>query len=85
MREYRVGIVGAGGAVGQEMIRVLEKSPVPIAELRLFATERSAGRRVIFRGQEYAIEVTNPERFASLDFCPSVPAGAPAGNWRRKP
>ncbi|NLW08236.1 MAG: aspartate-semialdehyde dehydrogenase [Firmicutes bacterium] len=78
MREYRVGIVGAGGAVGQEMIRVLEKSPVPIAELRLFATERSAGRRVIFRGQEYAIEVTNPERFASLDFALFSAGGGPS-------
>lgn len=48
MREYRVGIVGAGGAVGQEMIRVLEKSPLPVAELRLFATERFCRAPVAF-------------------------------------
>ena len=78
MREYRVGIVGAGGAVGQEMIRVLEKSPLPVAELRLFATERSAGRRLRFRGQEYVIETTDPERFAGLDFALFSAGGGPS-------
>jgi aspartate-semialdehyde dehydrogenase len=78
LREYRVGIVGAGGAVGQEMIRVLEKSPLPVAELRLFATERSAGRRLRFRGQEYVIETTDPERFAGLDFALFSAGGGPS-------
>ncbi len=67
MQKYRVGIVGAGGMVGQEMIRMLEKSSIPVSELRLLATERSAGRRVTFRGEEWTIEPTNPERFSGLD------------------
>jgi aspartate-semialdehyde dehydrogenase len=78
MREYRVGIVGAGGAVGQEMIKVLEKSPLPVTELRLFATERSAGRRVRFRGAEYVIEPTVPDRFAGLDFALFSAGGGPS-------
>ncbi|NLZ44955.1 MAG: aspartate-semialdehyde dehydrogenase [Clostridia bacterium] len=78
MREYRVGIVGAGGAVGQEMIKVLEKSPLPVTELRLFATERSAGRRVHFRGGEYVIEPTAPDRFADLDFALFSAGGGPS-------
>lgn len=67
MKKYRVGVVGAGGAVGQEMLRVLERSAIPVEDLRLLATERSAGRRVSFRGQEYTIEVTDPAKFAGLD------------------
>lgn len=78
MKAYCVGIVGAGGAVGQEMIRVLEKSPLSVSELRLLATERSAGRRVSFRGQEYVIELTNPERFAGLDFILFSAGGGPS-------
>lgn len=67
MRKYRVGVVGAGGAVGQEMLRVLERSTIPVEDLKLLATERSAGRRISFRGQEYMIEVTDPAKFAGLD------------------
>ncbi len=78
MKEYRVGIVGAGGAVGLEMIKVLENSSLPVTELRLFATERSAGRRVSFRGEEYVIELTDPERFAGLDFALFSAGGGPS-------
>jgi len=78
MSKYRVGIVGAGGAVGQEMVRVLEKSFIPVAELRLLATERSAGRRVSFRGREWTIEVTEPERFTGLDFALFSAGGGPS-------
>lgn len=67
MKKYRVGVVGAGGAVGQEMLSVLERSAIPVEDLKLLATERSAGRRVSFRGQEYTIEVTDPAKFAGLD------------------
>lgn len=67
MRKYRIGVVGAGGAVGQEMVRVLERSSIPVEDLKLMATERSAGRKINFRGKEYAIEVTDPVKFAGLD------------------
>lgn len=78
MQKYRVGIVGAGGVVGQEMIRVLEKSSISVSELRLLATERSAGRRVTFRGQEWTIEPTDPERFSGLDFAFFSAGGGPS-------
>jgi len=67
LRKYRIGVVGAGGAVGQEMIRVLERSGIPVEDLRLMATERSAGRKINFRGKEYTIEVTDPAKFDGLD------------------
>lgn len=52
----RVAIVGASGAVGQELIRLLEERAFPVASLRLFASARSVGRSQAFRGQQLAFE-----------------------------
>ncbi len=52
----KVGIVGATGAVGRNMVEVLENSKVEISEIRLFASERSAGQTVKFRGMNVLIE-----------------------------
>lgn len=68
MRRYRVGVVGAAGAVGLEMVRVLEESALKVEELRLMATQRSAGRKLSFRGEEHTVEVTEADRFTGLDF-----------------
>jgi aspartate-semialdehyde dehydrogenase len=70
---YRIGIVGATGLVGQEFLRILEASQLPdlpIEQLRLFASERSVGQRVACRGQEYAVELAQPEPalYQGLDF-----------------
>jgi len=65
----RVGVVGAGGAVGSTLLRVLQERRFPLSTLRLLATERSAGRRVRFAGAEVEIEPTRPESFAGLDLC----------------
>lgn len=53
---YKVGVVGATGAVGQELLKVLEERDFPVDELVPFASERSRGRKVSFKGAE--IEVT---------------------------
>ncbi len=53
----KIGIVGATGAVGQELLKVLEKRNFPVSELRLYASARSAGKRQKFRGAEVPIEV----------------------------
>jgi aspartate-semialdehyde dehydrogenase len=52
----KLGIVGATGAVGQELLKVLEDRNFPVSELRLYASSRSAGKTVRFRGKEIAIE-----------------------------
>lgn len=52
----RVAVVGATGAVGQEVVRLLEEREFPVSELRLFASARSAGREVPFRGGTVRIE-----------------------------
>jgi len=54
----RVAIVGATGAVGKELMKVLEERDFPVSELRLYASPRSAGKAIVFRGKPYIIEVT---------------------------
>ncbi len=54
---YKVAVVGATGAVGNMMIKVLEKRSFPVGELVLLASGRSAGRTLTFRGKEHPVEV----------------------------
>lgn len=65
-----IAIVGASGAVGQELLKVLDQRDFPIDELRLFGSSRSAGTKVVFRGEEITIkELTHdPELFRDIDF-----------------
>ena len=64
---YTVGIVGASGAVGQEILRLLQERNFPMERLRLFASARSAGKKVAFGEQELTIEETRPEVFSGVD------------------
>ena len=57
MRKVKVGVAGATGAVGREMIKTLERLEFPVESLRLFASERSKGMKIPFRGKEQTIEV----------------------------
>ncbi len=52
----KVGVVGATGAVGQEMVKTLEQRNFPISELRLFASSRSKGKEVEFKGSKIVVE-----------------------------
>ena len=52
-----VAIVGVSGAVGQEFLRVLSERSLKIDRLELFASERSAGKKITFRGKEYTIRL----------------------------
>jgi aspartate-semialdehyde dehydrogenase len=62
-----VAIVGATGAVGRELLGVLERRRFPLAELRLNATPRSAGTLLHFRGQDIAVAALTEESFAGVD------------------
>ena len=68
MKSYRIGILGATGAVGREMRKILEEYGLPIAELRLLASSRSAGERLPFAGRELPVQETTENAFAGLDF-----------------
>lgn len=64
----RIGIVGATGAVGRELMELLEAREFPVSELRLLASPRSVGKELPFRGQSIAIREARPEEFSGLDF-----------------
>lgn len=66
-RSYNVAVVGATGAVGQQMVACLEERNFPVAELRPLASERSIGRYVSFRGKEIPVEVLTRDSFAGID------------------
>ncbi|MCU1461626.1 MAG: aspartate-semialdehyde dehydrogenase [Acidimicrobiales bacterium] len=63
----RVGIVGATGLVGGLMRAVLAERQVPVSELRLFASSRSAGRRLTWAGEEIEVEDADTADYAGLD------------------
>src|SRR4029077_4072797 len=62
-----VGIGGATGAVGVELIRCLEERAFPLSELRLFASARSAGKTFRFRDQALAVRELNEQSFGGVD------------------
>ncbi|MFH1367886.1 MAG: aspartate-semialdehyde dehydrogenase [Elusimicrobiota bacterium] len=67
MKKYKVAVVGATGAVGQEMIKMLEERNFPAESLRLLASERSAGKKVMTARGEMPIELLRPEAAKGLD------------------
>jgi aspartate-semialdehyde dehydrogenase len=64
---YHVAVVGATGAVGEQIIQLLEERPIPLEKLTLLASGRSAGKKVRFRGAELTIEEASPEKFTGVD------------------
>jgi len=75
-RGRTVAIVGATGAVGEVLLRVLEQRSFPVGELRALASERSAGTSIRFRGREVAVEVARPEAFDGVEFAFFAATGA---------
>jgi len=66
-KKYNVAIVGATGAVGKEMINVLEERKFPVESLRLFASERSAGESMTFMNQDLVVELLQENVFNGID------------------
>lgn len=67
MKQYKVGILGATGAVGREMMKILAERKFPISELHLFASKRSAGKVVEWQGKPVQIEEACETAFEGLD------------------
>ncbi len=63
-----IAIVGASGAVGQELLKVLTQTDFPVDNLRLFGSARSAGSKYVFRGKEIVVEELTPQSdFSGVD------------------
>jgi aspartate-semialdehyde dehydrogenase len=67
MKTYHVAIAGATGAVGTEFLRLLESREFPLESLRLLASERSAGRSLVFRGRPHPVELLSEQSFRGID------------------
>jgi len=65
--QYTVAVVGATGAVGEQVREVLEERAFPVKQLRLLASERSAGQFLPFQGNQLRVEVLNEESFKDVD------------------
>lgn len=63
---FNVAVVGATGAVGEQIIKLLEERDFPIQQLKLLASGRSAGKKVVFKGKDIEIEEATPESFAGV-------------------
>lgn len=68
MKTYNVAIAGATGLVGRNFIPILEQRNFPVANIRFLASERSAGKRLPFRGKEFPVEVLKEDSFKGMDF-----------------
>ena len=67
MKQYKVGILGATGSVGREMMKILLEREFPVSELHLYASERSAGKVVAWNGRPIQIELAAEDAFEGLD------------------
>jgi aspartate-semialdehyde dehydrogenase len=65
--KYIVGVVGATGAVGREMVKTLEERDFPVEKLRLFASERSEGKPIEFRDKNISVEILKDNSFEGID------------------
>ncbi|MCQ2772017.1 MAG: aspartate-semialdehyde dehydrogenase [Bacilli bacterium] len=81
MKEFKVAILGASGAVGREMIKVLQERNFPVSELRPLASARSAGKTIVFRGQEIAIQEINEHSFDGIDIVLGASPNRVAKEW----
>lgn len=71
-----VAVVGATGAVGRQIIKLLEERDFPVGTLKPLASSRSAGKTIKFRGQDVMIEEATPDSFKGVDFALFSAGGA---------
>ena len=82
--EYRVGIVGATGAVGSTLLEVLAERKFPAAEVRPLASARSAGSKVDFAGGQLEVQELTDETIQGLDLILSSAGGKVSSEWAPK-
>lgn len=68
MKKYNVAVVGATGVVGTTFLSVLEEYNFPIKNLHLFASEKSVGKEVLFKGEKHCIKSLSKDSFNDIDF-----------------
>ncbi len=76
MKTYHVAVAGATGAVGNEMIKILEERRFPVGKLTLLASERSLGKKLSFRGELLPVEVLSENSFQGVQIGLFSPGGS---------
>ncbi|MBP8625217.1 MAG: aspartate-semialdehyde dehydrogenase [Syntrophorhabdales bacterium] len=76
MKTYNVAVVGATGAVGNEMVEILEERNFPIKNLKLLASSRSVGKTISFKGTDIKVEELKEDSFKDVDIGLFSPGGA---------
>lgn len=76
-----VAVVGASGAVGERMIRLLEERGFPVAKIKFLASPRSAGKQVTFRGEPHTVQPISREAFEGIDIVLSSVPGSVSKEW----
>jgi aspartate-semialdehyde dehydrogenase len=79
--KYVVAVVGATGAVGSEMMRILEQRDFPVDTLRLFASERSVGKKLEYKGSKIAVETLGEDSFKGIDIALFSAGAERSKNW----
>ncbi len=83
-RSYRIAILGATGAVGTELLQLLAERRFPIAELKLLASERSAGQTLEFKGEKLTVEPVKSGAFAGIDLVLASAGGSVSKAWAKE-
>ena len=80
-RPLKVAVLGSSGAVGSELLNILEERDFPISELRLLSSERSAGKKVNWKGEELLTKNTTDKEFLSVDLVLASAGGSISRKW----
>lgn len=80
-KSYRVAILGATGAVGTELLELLESRNFPVADLKLLASERSVGRSLPFKGENIQVEAVSDRAFENVDIVLASAGGSTSKAW----
>ena len=80
-RPLKVAVLGSSGAVGSELLNILEERDFPISELRLLSSERSAGKKVNWKGEELLTKNTTEKELLSVDLVLASAGGSISRKW----
>ena len=83
-KNVSVAILGATGAVGQELLELLAERKFPLKELKLLASPRSAGSKIIFNSQEITVEAVSEQSFKGVDIVLASAGGSTSKAWAKK-
>jgi aspartate-semialdehyde dehydrogenase len=81
---YNVAILGATGAVGTELLELLESRNFPVSNLKLLASEKSVGKTLSFKGENLPIEAVSDSAFAGVDIVLASAGGSTSKTWATK-